>query len=506
MLLICAASLLPVLTGCGGGGGSDVDVGPAAAVPADTPVYLEATLQPQGTAQQDADAALGKILDTDDPSSKLISLIEQSAAQEGNQIDFAQDVQPWLGERAGVFFSSLEGEDNAAVVIEQTDSTAAQAFIQKAADPGSTPEELNGSDVSVEPDGDVSGVVGDFVISGSKTAFEQAAAAEGGDSLGESDQFKDSIGDLPDDRLGALYSVPKDFLEALPADQINPTLRSTFEKAAGDAADEPVVGDLTASADDIELNLSAAGGGDTPESSLIDAVPAQAWLALSLGDLGGSLQKGIDQLKEAGTPNLEQGISQIESATGASLDELTGAVGDAALYVQGTNQQTLNGALVMQSKDTELTNRLLTQLQTLLGASGNPQFKQLSIGGGGSGFQFRDPTSTPQPFEVAQQGDKIVFGYGAGSAQQALGDTGGAIGGQLSTTPAFADASSKLSSLGVDFFLNFAPVFELAESEGAAKDPDFQQAKPYIDALDFLGVGSGADGDRASVRFVVGLK
>ena len=106
---------------------------------------------------------------------------------------------------------------------------------------------------------------------------------------------------------------------------------------------------------------------------------------------------------------------------------------------------------------------------------------------------------------AAQQGDKIAFAYGSGSAQQALGG-GGAVGGQLSTTPAFTAAAGKLESLGVDLFLSFPTVFQFAESQGASQDPEFQQAKPYIDALDYLAIGSGDDGDRAQVRFIIGLK
>ena len=104
---------------------------------------------------------------------------------------------------------------------------------------------------------------------------------------------------------------------------------------------------------------------DTPESSLIGDVPAQSWLALGLGNLGDSAKRTLEQLKESGVPNIEQGLAQVEQATGASIDQLTNALGDAVLYVQGTNKKSLNGALVIQTKDPDLTGRLLSQLQTL---------------------------------------------------------------------------------------------------------------------------------------------
>ena len=503
--LIAGAAI--AAAGCGGdGGGSDVDVGPAAAVPGSAPVYLEATVRPEGSAAQNAQGALGKILDSPDPGAKLQSLIEQSAAEEGQQISFAEDIEPWLGERTGVFFSNFSDDEDGAVVIESTDNDAAQAFLDKVAEEGSKQEQVAGVDAQVEPDGDVSGLVGDFVVSGSKAGFEAAAEAEDGDSLGDSDDFKDSVEDLSDDSLGLLYAQPKDFLEAIPPDDIDPSAKALLEQVGGDSLEEPVVGDLSATAEDIELDLSAGGDAETPPSSLLDSVPAQSWLALAIGDLGGTVNQAIEQLKESDVPNLEEQLAQVEDVTGASIDELTGALGESALYVQGANEQSISGALVVQSNDTELTGRLLTQLQGLITAGAGGRAKELTLPGGGTGFQFSDPTQAPQPFEVAQQGDRIAVSYGAGSAQQALAAGGGAPGGQLSTTPAFAAAAGKLESLGVDLFLSFPAVFQFAETQGAAKDPEYVAAKPYIDALDYLAAGSGSEDDRAHVRLVIGLK
>jgi hypothetical protein len=96
LLLGCLAVPAAILAGCSGGGGSssDADVGPAAAVPANTPIYLDATVKPTGTAQSDAQAALGKILDTPDPGAKIVSLIEDQSKTDGHPINFAQDVSP----------------------------------------------------------------------------------------------------------------------------------------------------------------------------------------------------------------------------------------------------------------------------------------------------------------------------------------------------------------------------------------------------------------------------
>ncbi len=505
-LLACAAIPAAILAGCGGGGGGgSTDVGPAAAVPANTPIYLDATVKPTGSAQSDANAALGKILDTPDPGAKIVSLLEDQSKADGHPIDFQQDVTPWLGEKAGVFFTSLGTDSKGVAVVETTNPAASLAFAQKASGDTATdpaPQSYNGATYQVDKSqpGQVFGTVGDFLVEGGLTGFKAAVDANKGDSLGDSSDFKDSIGDLPDDRLGTLYTVPNDFITALGPDQFDPQSKALLEKTAGDSLDKPVAGALTASADTIQLEATGGSNGvDTPESSLIGGVPGQSWLAFGLGNLGDSVKKSIDQLKDQ-IPNFDAAQAQIQQATGSSLEQLTGALGDAVLYVQGTTQRTLTGALIVQSKDTELTGRLLTQLQSLL-QLGSGGVKPLQLSGGGTGFQINDPSVAPRPVELAQQGDKLVIGYGAGSAEASLTPAQ-----TLADSPTFSAAHDQISSLGTDLFLDMPSVFALAESTGAKSDPGYTQAKPYLDALTYLVTGSGSSGDKAEFKAVLGLK
>ena len=47
---------------------------------------------------------------------------------------------------------------------------------------------------------------------------------------------------------------------------------------------------------------------------------------------------------------------------------------------------------------------------------------------------------------------------------------------------------------------------KLAESEGAKSDSDYLTAKPYLDGLDYLVLGSGSDGDRSVVDVLLGIR
>jgi hypothetical protein len=492
-----------ILAGCGGGGGGgSTDVGPAAAAPANSAIYLDATVKPTGAAQSDANAALSKILNTPDPGAKIVSLIDKSVTgiKSGETFTFQQDVSPWLGQKVGLFATSLQSGQQPTFLIESTDDAAAMAAERKDTRDLGPGGSYKGHAYDKEAGGLVFGTIGGFAVYGPLAGFQQAVDASQGDSLGDSSDFKDAIGNLPSDRLGTVYTVPKDFIAALGPSQFGPQQQQLLEKTAGDSLDQPAAGALTANADSIQLEATGGSTGvDTPESSLIGDVPAQSWLAFGIGDLGNTVKRSVDQLKDQ-IPNFDQAVQQIQSTTGSSLDQLEGALGDAVLYVEGTKQSTLTGALVVQTKNAELTGRLLTQLQGLL-QLGSGGVKPLQLSGGGTGFQINDPTVAPRPVEIAQQGDKFVIGYGANSAEQSLTPAQ-----KLSDAPAFSAAHGQVSSLGTDLFLDFPSVFALAESSGAKSDPSYVQAKPYLDALNYLVTGSGSKSDQAEFKAVVGLK
>jgi hypothetical protein len=508
ILLACVAIAAALIAGCGGGGGGggSADVGPAAAVPAGASIYVDATVKPTGSAESDAKAALGKVFGTSDPGGKITSLIEQSAKSDGHPIDFQQDVEPWLGEKVGFFFTDLSSDtQQGAAVVETTDPDAALAAARKlsgatATTPAPTP--YNGSSYQKDPTDPTSvfGTVGDFLVEGTESGFKGVVDAEKGDSLGDDSDFKDAIGNLPDDRLGTFYTVPKALIDSIGPGQIDPGSKALLEQSAGDSLSKPVSGAVSATADSFDIDLVGGNtGSDTPESALVGDVPGDSWLAIGAGDLGGVAKQTLDQLKGQ-IPNYDSIVQQIESSTGSTLDDLTNSLGDAVLYVEGVTQPTLTGALLVQTKNPDLTGRLLSQFQQLL-QLGGAGVRPLQLSGGGTGFQINDPNIAPAPIEIAQQDDKLVIGYGANSAERTLTPAH-----SLGDSPTFSSAKGQVSDLGTDLFLDLPKVFQLAEATGGKASPGYLQAKPYLDALTYLISGSGSKGDQTEVKAVVGLK
>src|SRR6478752_6215462 len=126
LAVLAAATLAIPIAGCGS---SDTSASgttdPAKAIPASAPFYLEATVKPTGKQKADLEAALGKILRTDDPAGKITQLIDKNAT---NGQTFDKDVKPWLGDKAAVAVTGAgvgAGATNWAVVINSTDDAKA---------------------------------------------------------------------------------------------------------------------------------------------------------------------------------------------------------------------------------------------------------------------------------------------------------------------------------------------------------------------------------------------
>ena len=489
------------------------DSGPPSVTPESAPVYVDLSVRPEGEAREDAEAALGQILGTEDPGQRVIELAEQQAAQGGDEFDYEQDVEPWLGERFAVFLTAIGGDttdSQGGFVFETTDVETALEFLRSAPDSTGRTEEHEGVEFEFDTDGDVFGAVGDFIVGGDEAAFKAAVDAHDGDSLGDSDEFEDAVEELSEDRLSTLYVPPEQFLEAVSDQELDPQARDFLKRALGEAGDQPILGEVTASAESVTIELSAGGSVETSESGLLAELPGDAWFAVGFADVGAAVQGGLQQVEQARIPGLDGAAirEQLRNQSGINLEQdVINTLGDAALFVEGTTLKDVGGALVIESKDPAASAALIAKLQGLIKRLGDPRevrVQPLASATGDQGFQLVDPSGElPQPVRVVQRDDRIVAGYGPSSIEQALSGEGAET---LSGSPAFTNAKESLGDLGLDAFLSFAPVFQLAERAGAAADPEYKRAKPYVDSLDFLALGSGSDGDRASVRFVVGLK
>src|SRR3954447_25968691 len=188
-------SVLALLVwGCGGSSGAGGDADPAKVLPAGAIAYVEAVVRPDGEQRDHAEAVLRKVLATSDPGGELVQLLER---QGDSDVDFERDVEPWLGDRVGL------------AVVPPADGASEPGYVAAIATIGPA----KAADfVKRQHDADtLTAVAGDFVlIADDRTAFKRAKrlAADGGDGLAGVKRFSSAMGDLPDERLGALWVDP----------------------------------------------------------------------------------------------------------------------------------------------------------------------------------------------------------------------------------------------------------------------------------------------------------
>jgi hypothetical protein len=168
---LAALSLLAALVVACGGGAASGDADPASAVPANAMLYAEVAIRPEGELREDALAAAGKVLSTQDPEGKMRELLDRALAESGDSdLDYDRDIKPWLGERAAVWLSTRlddEGDPSGSVVVDVTNGEDAMGAIRRGAKEEGrtlTKGSHNGVDYEVDEDGVAAGVVDDELL------------------------------------------------------------------------------------------------------------------------------------------------------------------------------------------------------------------------------------------------------------------------------------------------------------------------------------------------------
>jgi hypothetical protein len=498
LAVLAAAALAIPIAGCGSSdssSGSDAD--PAKAIPASAPFYLEATVQPTGKQKADLEAALGKILRTDDPAGKITQLIDKSST---NGKTFEKDVKPWLGDKAAVAVTGTSaGSADWAIVINSTDDAKASKALES--EPGySTKRSYEGVDYRYSAkDKTAQGVVKHFAVAGTDTGFKQVVNVleKGADSLATNADLQDARGKVGG-RPGFMFVDMQSLLRnaagsagsALGPQQLS-AVNSLFKRfrafGVGISADAAAIRMSVASLGE------GSGAGEGPGSTLpLDKAPGGSWLAFTQSDIGKSIQGVLDSLKDSSTSDQ---ITQLETATGLNVKEdLLSWMGDAALFVEGDSLPALGGALVVESTDPAKTRTAITKIKALLrqfnqhpgpAPSGTSAGFTLSAGGG-------------KPVLIGLAGSRFVIAYGNKALRDAVHPSS-----TLGSSATFKSASGLLGgSAKPSFYLDWQTVTRFI-TLAAGSDPSFQKAKPYLEA--FTAIIGGGSGDRKA-EVAIGLK
>lgn len=490
LLLTVTALLVALAVGCGGDSSSSSS-GPASLVPAGAPVYAEADLHPSGEQQAAVNSIIEKFPGEGSAGERIRGLLEKAFSESDVGLSYAKDIEPWLGDRAGFFVSSLgSGSDlSGAAIVATGDEDAAKAAVDKAK--GGRDASYKGHDYRAFGDDAVAGVVDGWVVIGTESAFKAAVdTAEGGNSLDDDDKFQDAIDDAADDRLGFVYVD-------------TPSLAKRLQGAGApvgpfaDVFKDPVVATVNATAQGvrIESKLPKSFSEAIPffgeGGELAGDLPADSWLALSVPNLGDTL-KGVFSAFSANGAGVGALSKQLEAATGIDIQrDVLSWMGDASLFVRGTSVAQLNGALVIETKDEAASGRFIDTVAGLVRNAGR-------VTRSPGGYTLRT-SGLPQPIHLFQRDGKVVLAYGDAAARDALDPAQ-----RLGDSQAYKDAQDALGG-GYDlaFFLSFPQIVQLVDSTGAGDDETWLNIKPYLEPLGAIAAGGKKDGDE--VRSALGV-
>ena len=502
--LVLAAGAL--VAGCGGDDAGSS--GLAALVPPDVPFYAESVLRPDGDHADAIESFAERVGGITDPGATVVAELDASFADDDLDLNYADDIEPWLGSRAGAFVSSFEdGGDTPdfAVMAEVEDADAASDFVQKLIEQSpDEAEERTYEDTGYFVTGGFAvGVLDESALAfGSETGLKVAIDAGDGESLAESDEYTERLDQLPDDPLVSFFVEPAAAIEAsIMQGDVDPATAQVLEPLLGGALSQPIAATLTATADTASFEFAAMFDSATDfatESSLLTELPGESWFAAAVPDLGSSLEESLDQLSSSGLPGAGEIERQVMRATGLDLGEdVFGWLGDAAAFVEGTAAPGFSAGLIAQTSDPEAPGPLLEVLRRIaerdsgLRSSGPPE-------GSDVGFSLGIP-GIGGGAEAGVIGDQLVAVVGA-TVDQALNPSE-----TLGDNPEFEEAVASLGDdLAPALFVSLPELFQVAEL-GADGDVDYEAIRPYLDAFSTLVGGARVEDGLTVARITVSL-
>jgi Protein of unknown function (DUF3352) len=509
---LVAAAL--VVAGCGGGGSAGGGGEPASLAPRDVPFFFEANLAPGAKASEELDQLADTVLGIEDVSEFIAEKFDEAVVVgKGEKFDYEEEVEPWVGETAGLYLQEYDGEDfhGGGIALETSNVGEAEEFFETKNEESDEPAEdaeFEGDRYWLSDDESVIGFIGDFLVYGETLAdFEEMVTiSEGEEGLNESAKFKSAMEAAPDEGVGSLYVDIGGALKQAEA-QISAEDQAGFELLGIEPRNATAVATLVPHSEQVEIDFSTDLGkassvsGDA--SALLESLPATAVAGFATPEFGKAFATEIDALNEEGIegqiePNeLKPALESI----GVNLDAIAGSIGDVGGFVEGSSEASLGGAVIAETDDATEARNTVTDLGLLLRSTGTEGVT--AIHGEVTGFSVRSEDLGSQPLIVGAAGEKIVIAYGPKAAARALQTTAKTLG----TTAGFEAAKATLGSTPIAAFISGGPAVKLLD---ATLNPDarlkFDAARPYVRKISYVAVGSEAKGAETTAKMIVGVQ
>lgn len=514
LVALVAAALL--VAGCGGSSGGGSGNEPASLAPPKAPVYLEVDLAAEGKQSEEFNELTQTVLGIDNVGEFVAEQLEQRALGSKEKFNFEKEVEPWLGEKAGMYLDNYDGNSFAGygVIFGTTNAGEAEEFIEKrvasSSEKAAEEGEFEGDKYYVEADGETTlGVVGDYLVFGeTKADFEEMVKTEkAGEGLAESKKFQQATESSAGEGLGSVYVDIGGLIEQAKG-TINAETKAGLALLGIEPREATAVATMVPHSEQVELDLStnitraAESGGDA--SAQLEALPATAVLGFAEPKFGKAFGEGLHEFSEQGIPG-QFGPGEFESVfeqLGINFKSLGESLGGIAGFVEGSTKRSLGGAVMVETSGAGEAKGLVAKIGLVLRASGDAVVTVNHGELAGAFFSVRAP-GAEQPILVGASGSKIVIAYGVNAAAQALRKQGQTLG----TTPDFEAAKAALGSSPINVFVDGGPALKLVETMiPVDKRESFGQAKPYLQKIAYAALGSEAKEGVTSAKLIIGVQ
>ncbi len=507
--LIAAAIAILAIAGCGGGSGSGS--GPASLAPPGSPLFVEAAVRPEGELKSNVESLAKSIGGVDDLGALIVRELESSANSSGEGFDYEKEVEPWLGEKGGLFFQRYDGNDfkGYGVAVQSTDTEATRDFIDKQAKSSDEAVEdgsYEGVDFKSQEDGTTVGVIGDFIaIAEDEKTFKAMVDASGGESLASEGRYSSAVDAAASGSFADVF-VDVGGLIRQAGGSIDPEAKQFLDSAGIDPAEATAVASLVPGSDQVEIDVSSDLGGENPPSgdasSLLGSLPASSFAAFASADFGKRFGEAIDRIDANGIPGQvpPHKLKSSLKEAGIDLERIAASVGDLGVFAEGHSESSLGGAAVLTTKGSKEATNTVANVGLLLRASGAPGVTAIS--GKASGFSIHSAELGSKPLVIAAEGERIAIAYGLPAATKALATGSGET---LADSAAYKEAVSALGDTPISGFVDGPAALKLASALVPPGEEGFRKAKRYLNEIDYLAIGAGSSGELATAKLIAGI-
>jgi hypothetical protein len=527
--MLAAASL--ALAACGEDA-TPPPAAPAALTPADASVYVEATVRPQPAETSAVEGWLARFPGGDELLDRLVDEVDSSLADRhdrGDPFTYADDVEPWLGERIG-FFVLGSGEDPpVAGVFPVDDPNAAREVTEN------QPERRGGRTTAVHIDrgilyfvdghGQTAVYLDGCLVAGDEAAVR--AAIDVGRGGGTSMEANGALAGIRDDSadaeplalvrldLGAIslaLTPPRQALPAAaPVPRGDPSHLASLTEATSGALGGTVTAALTVEPDALTLESVTrlgAGIGQTAlgeeagdAAKVLGGLPAASVIAAGVPGFGRQAAMGFErglgaQFGPFTDPRaLREGLRQ---QLGFDPIGLFRSFGDLGFFV-GPGGGGVGGAAVLAVERRKPVTRALEAVPLVLSTQRGVRVAPLPPGLPGSprGIVVHAP-GVAEPLVIALAGGRLALAYGVRAAEQALAPVATlAEGSRL-------DAARAALGSGVEpsVLVDMAGLLRALRGGDRSADSDLAEIEPYLRPFGLIVAGSQVEGTSVKTRLV----